>query len=54
MNLIINYPNDKNMLENEIAYIRAILMKKYIDDLEVKVEDKKIVIKKIKETLQKT
>lgn len=53
MNLIINYPKDKSLLEEKNAYIRAILIQKYIDDL--KVEDKyKEQIKKelIKELLK--
>ena len=33
MNVKINYPEDKDMLENVIAYIKAKLMEKYICDL---------------------
>lgn len=35
MNVKVNYPEDKDMLENAIAYIKAKLMEKYICDLNV-------------------
>lgn len=35
MNVRINYPEDKDMLENVVAYIKAKLMEKYICDLNV-------------------
>lgn len=35
MNVKINYPEDKDMLENVVAYIKDKLMEKYIYDLNV-------------------
>lgn len=45
MNLVINYPKDKNNLYKNIAYIKSSLMKKYIDDLDI-IESEKYNIKK--------
>lgn len=53
MNLVINSPKDKNMLENEIAYIRAILMQKYIDDLKLEIKDKELIKIELKKELRK-
>ena len=54
MQLIINYPKDKETLENQVAHIKAILMKKYIDDLNIENKYKIIIKKKLKEELSKT
>lgn len=35
MNVKINYPEDKDMLENVVSYIKDKLMEKYIYDLNV-------------------
>ena len=35
MNVKVNYPEDKDMLETVVAYIKAKLMEKYICDLNV-------------------
>ena len=53
MNLIINYPNDKKMLEDKIAYIRAKLIQKYIDEISIKEKDKIKVKKRLEEELKK-
>ena len=53
MNLVINCPKDKNMLEDEIAYIRALLMQKYIDDLKIETNDKKLIKTELKKELRK-
>lgn len=54
MNLVINYPEDKNMLEDGIAYIRALLMQKYIDDLKLERNDKELIKTELKKELKKT
>ncbi len=53
MNLVINCPKDKNMLEDGIAYIRAILMQKYIDDLKLERKDKELIKIELKKELRK-
>lgn len=54
MNLVINYPKDKKMLEDKIAYIKATLMQKYIDDLKLEKRDQGLIRKELKKELQKT
>ena len=54
MNLIINYPKDKTTLEDNMAYISAILMKKCIDDLNINIDKKKEVEKTLLEELKKS
>ena len=54
MRLIMNYPNDKTCLENNIAYIRAILIHRYIENLPLNDEEKKYIKKRLVEELQKT
>lgn len=54
MNLIINYPKDKTILENEVAHIKALLMKKYIDDLNIESKSKILIKKELKKELSKT
>jgi len=54
MNVKINYPEDKDMLENVIAYIKAKLIEKYIVDLNVskacKLQIKEELIKELSMT----
>lgn len=54
MNVKINYPEDKDTLENVIAYIKAKLMEKYICDLNVpqacKIQIKEELIKVLSKT----
>lgn len=54
MNVKINYPEDKDMLENVIAYIKAKLMEKDICDLNVpkasKLQIKEELIKELSKT----
>ena len=54
MNVKINYPEDKDTLENVIAYIKAKLMEKYICDLDVpkvcKIQIKEELIKVLSKT----
>ena len=54
MNVKINYPEDKDTLENVIAYIKARLMEKYICDLDVpkvcKLQIKEELIKVLSKT----
>ena len=54
MNVKINYPEDKDMLETVVAYIKAKLMEKYICDLNVlkvsKVQIKDELIKVLSKT----
>ena len=54
MNVKINYTEDKEMLENVIAYIKAKLMEKYICDLNVpkayKLQIKEKLIKELSKT----
>ena len=54
MKLFMNYPNDKNMLEDRIAYIRATLMQKYIEDVNIKEEEKRKIRTTLKEELKNT
>ena len=54
MKLFMNYPNDKNMLEDRIAYIRATLMQKYIEDVNIKEEEKRKIRTTLKEELKTT
>lgn len=54
MNLIFNFPKDKTNVEDGVAYIRAVLMQRYIDNLNVS-ENKKdrvkiCLIEKLKST----
>lgn len=53
MNLIIKNAKDNEILEDEIAYIKAILIKKCIDDLKIKKEYKNIIEMKIINILNK-
>ena len=54
MNIKVNYPEDRNMLENVIAYIKAKLMEKYICDLNIpqvsKIQIKEKLIKEFSKT----
>lgn len=54
MNVRINYPEDKDMLENVVAYIKAKLMEKYICDLNVpkasKIQIQEELIKELSKT----
>ena len=54
MNVKINYPEDNDMLENVIAYIKAKLMEKYIGDLNIpqvsKIQIKEKLIKEFSKT----
>lgn len=54
MNVKINYTEDKEMLENVIAYIKAKLMEKYICDLNgpkaYKLQIKEKLIKELSKT----
>ena len=54
MNVKINYTEDKEMLENVIAYIKDKLMEKYICDLNVpkayKLQIKEKLIKELSKT----
>ena len=54
MNVKINYPEDKNMLETVVAYIKAKLMEKYICDLNApkayKLQIKEELIKELLKT----
>ena len=54
MTVKINYPEDKDMLENVIAYIKAKLMEKYIGDLNIpqvsKIQIKEELIKEFSKT----
>ena len=54
MNVKINYPEDKDMLEIVVAYIKAKLMEKYICDLNVpqacKIQIKEELIKVLSKT----
>jgi len=52
MNIIMNFPKDKNVLEDKVAYIRALLMQKYIDDLLISEEQKYNINKYLIEELQ--
>lgn len=54
MNVKINYPEDKDMLETVVAYIKAKLMEKYIRDLNVpkasKIQIQEELIKELSKT----
>ena len=54
MNVKINYPEDKNMLETVVAYIKAKLMEKYICDLNApkvsKIQIQEELIKELSKT----
>ncbi len=54
MNVIINYPEDKDMLENVMAYIKAKLMEKYIYDLNVSSSSKIQIKEELIKVLSKT
>ena len=54
MNVKINYPEDKNMLETVVAYIKAKLMEKYIGDLNVPKASKLQIKEKLIKELSKT
>ena len=54
MNVKINYPEDKDMLENVIAYIKAKLMEKYICDLNATQASKSQIKEKLIKELSKT
>ena len=54
MNVKINYPEDKDTLENVIAYIKAKLMEKYIGDLNVPKAGKLQIKEKLIKELSKT
>lgn len=58
MNVKINYPEDKDMLETVVAYIKAKLMEKYICDLNVpqasKLQIKEELIKELLKTWNPT
>ena len=54
MNVKVNYPEDKDMLETVVAYIKTKLMEKYICDLNVpkacKLQIKEKLIKELSKT----
>ena len=54
MNVKVNYSEDKDMLENVVAYIKAKLMEKYICDLNVpktsKIQIQEALIKVLSKT----
>ena len=54
MNVRINYPEDKDMLENVVAYIKAKLMEKYICDLNVPKANKIQIQEELIKELSKT
>ena len=54
MNVKINYTEDKEMLENVIAYIKAKLMEKYICDLNVPKANKIQIQEELIKELSKT
>ena len=54
MNVKINYSEDKDMLENVVAYIKAKLMEKYICDLNVPQASKLQIKEKLIKVLSKT
>jgi hypothetical protein len=53
MNITFNYPKDKTNLENGIAYIKAFLIQKYIDDLNYSNSTKNIIKQTIINQLEK-
>ena len=52
MNIIFNFLKDENNIEDGIVYIRALLMQRYIDNLnvndEIKLKIKENLIKKLR------
>lgn len=54
MNIKVNYPEDRNMLENVIAYIKAKLIEKYICDLNVSQASKNQIKDELIKVLSKT
>lgn len=54
MNVKISYPEDKDMLETVIAYIKARLMEKYICDLNVQQVSKLQIKEELIKALSKT
>ena len=54
MNVKINYPEDKDMLETIVAYIKAKLMEKYICDLNVPKASKIQIQEELIKVLSKT
>ena len=54
MNVKVNYPEDKDMLENVVAYIKAKLMEKYICDLNVPKANKIQIQEELIKELSKT
>ena len=54
MQLKVNYPEEKTMFENHVAKFKALLIQKYIDDLNVSDDIKKKIKKLVCEELQKT
>ena len=50
MKLSINYPKDKEMLEEKLAYIRAMLIKKSLDEINIK--NKRAIVKSLIEKLK--
>ena len=54
MNLIFHFPKDKTDVEDGVAYIKAFLMQRYIDNLEfdesVKKEIRQCLIEELKKT----
>ena len=54
MNIVFNFPKDKKQLENGIAHIRAILMQRYIDNLDIGECEKNKIKDCLIEELQKT
>ena len=54
MQLKVNYPEEKTMFENNVAKFKALLIQKYIDDLNVSDDIKKKIKKLVCEELQKT
>jgi len=53
MNLIMNISEDKNVLEKNIAYIKAYLIQKHIDDLQIENQYKFIIKEEIIKILNK-
>ena len=54
MNVKVNYSEDKDMLENVVAYIKAKLMEKYICDLNVPKASKIQIQEELIKVLSKT
>ena len=53
MNVKVNYPEDKDMLETVIAYIKAKLMEKYICDLNAPQASKSQIKEKLIKNFQR-